>query len=220
MREKIFEILTHPALQLGHFSPDTNSTSLASACDLMLAFLAEWEKWSRKMDLTSENDARLVLEKHIFDSLQYARVLRKEGSTMDIGSGAGFPGIPLKIVYPGMDMVLVESRRKRANYLKSVVHVLSLKNIKVINARAEELDEEYQKRFDQVIFKAVAPLQECLELGLPFLREGGRLVVKKEPEADMTEGNWAKHYALKEKMPIQSLAGISSELLVFEKCST
>ena len=218
MREKVLEILTHPALQLAHLSADTSN--LTSVCDQMLAFLAEWEKWRRKMDLTSENDARLVLEKHIFDSLQYARALHKEGSTMDIGSGAGFPGIPLKIVYPGMDMVLVESRRKRANYLKSVVHVLNLKNIKVINARAEELDVEYQKRFDQVIFKAVAPLQECLELGLPFLREGGRLVVKKEPEADMTEGNWAKHYVLKEKMPIQSLAGISSELLVFEKCST
>lgn len=220
MKEKVFEILTHPALQLAHFSMDSNNALLTTACELMLGFLAEWKKWSRKIDLTSEDDARLVLEKHVFDSLQYARALRQDGNTMDIGSGAGFPGIPLKIVFPEMAMVLVESRRKRANYLKSVVNTLSLKNIEVINARAEELDEDYQRRFDQVIFKAVAPLRECLEWGFPFLKEGGRLVVKKEPGVGIAEGSYGKRYALVEKIPIKSLAGIASELLVFEKCST
>lgn len=214
MRERVLEILT--GLQL------PNGISLASTCDQMLAFLAEWKKWSGKIDLTSENDAKLVLERHIFDSLQYARALRKEGRTMDIGSGAGFPGIPLKIVYPEMNMVLVESRRKRANYLKTVVSALSLKNIEVINARAEELAEreEYRNQFDQVIFKAVGPLQKCMEWGLPFLKDGGRLVVKKEPDADMGSVKDSKQFALLEKMPIKNLAGIASEILVFGKCST
>ena len=218
MREQVLEILNHPLLELGKHCGDATASPDRTVTQL-LGFLAEWKKWSRRIDLTSEADDPSFLRKHVFDSLQYARALRCDGRTLDIGSGAGFPGIPLKIVCPEMQMVLVESRGKRANFLKSVVRALKLENIEVINARAEDL--ECHGQFDQVVFKAVAPLPQCLEWGFPFLKEDGRIVIKKEP-ADHAGEAYAEiaGLRLREKIPIQSLSGVSSDLLVFQKCST
>lgn len=230
MRERVLRILSHPHLELpleyrggsGAVAPP----SVVLVCDQILAFLAEWHKWSLKIDLTSEVDEQSILEKHIFDSLQYARALKREGRTLDIGSGGGFPGIPLKIIFPDMPMVLVESRRKRASFLQSVARTLGLKNIEIIHCRAEDLGkrEGYCGQFDQVTFKAVAPLSQCLEWGLPFLKSGGHIVVKKEPVGsggDKTpDKNFAGKLRLLEAIPIQSFAGVTSDLLVFEKCST
>ncbi|OGW21640.1 MAG: 16S rRNA (guanine(527)-N(7))-methyltransferase RsmG [Nitrospinae bacterium RIFCSPLOWO2_12_FULL_47_7] len=221
MKDKVLEVLNHLEIQ-GESGPIDKGL----VCDQILAFLAEWKRWSGKIDLTSESDDLSVLQKHVFDSLQYARALRCVGWTMDIGSGAGFPGIPLKIVYPKMHMVFVESRKKRANYLKSVVRALNLTNIEVINDRAENLApmEQYAGQFDQVVFKAVAPLFQCLEWGLPFLKEGGLIVIKKEPVAELPLDCKAPDSVgplrLRDKIAIQSLSGIPSDLLIFEKCST
>lgn len=211
MKEQVLQILNHPDLSI-FGKPD-------AMCDQILAFLAEWKKWSCKIDLTSEDDEPSVLRKHVFDSLQYARALRRDGRTLDIGSGAGFPGIPLKIACPEMHMVLVESRRKRASFLKSVVRTLKLTHIEVVNCRIEDLmqREEYVARFDQVVFKAVAPLSQCLEWGFPFLRENGLIVIKKEP-GDPADGG--PSLRLREKIPVRSLSGVVSDLLIFEKCST
>jgi 16S rRNA (guanine527-N7)-methyltransferase len=211
MRDKVLEILN---------SLPASGVDTASACEQILAFLVEWKKWSAKIDLTSESDELSVLRKHVFDSLQYARALRPTGFTMDIGSGAGFPGIPLKIIFPEMPMILVESRRKRANFLKSVAGALKLERLEIINARAEDLARSEARllaSFDQVIFKAVGPLAQCLEWGLPFLKADGRIVIKKEPGDPQQTPPGLR---LREKIAIASLAGVASELLVYVKCST
>lgn len=220
MREKILEILRHPSLDLKS-RPSGLDDPAAKVADQFLAFLSEWNQWSPKIDLTSEGDAQTVLEKHVFDSLQYARAIpENDPAVLDIGSGAGFPAIPLKIVRPGFRMVLVESRRKRANFLKSVARSLALRDLEVVHARAEELAREknYPNRFDYVTFKSVAPLAECLSLALPFLKPGGRIIIKKEAETDISPESAGLR--LKEEIPIQSFYGIPSKLMVFEKCST
>ncbi|MBI5426777.1 MAG: 16S rRNA (guanine(527)-N(7))-methyltransferase RsmG [Nitrospinae bacterium] len=210
-KAKTIEILGHPGLGL-----DASAQS-PDKVEKMLAFLAEWGKWSRKIDLTSEDDPQAVLEKHVFDSLQYARALRGRcPEILDIGSGAGFPGIPLKIIFPDYPMTLVESRRKRANFLQAVARSLALPRLEVVNARAEELlqKEGYAGRFDYIVFKAVAPMAECLEMGFPFLKTGGRIVIKKETDTA------SPSLPVTEEIPIQSYHGIPSKLMIFEKCST
>ncbi|MFQ5451765.1 MAG: 16S rRNA (guanine(527)-N(7))-methyltransferase RsmG [Nitrospinaceae bacterium] len=186
------------------------------------SYLVLWKKWNSRINLTSEKDEIAVLEKHIFDSLQYARAIDPCSQCIDIGSGAGFPGIPLKMIFPELVLVLAESRRKRANFLRTVVRTLEWKDIEVVHQRVEELGEEYRGRFDTVLFRSVGPLINCLELGAPFLRGGGRIVLKKAlSSAEEQESIQSPHsLSLKEEILVEGMDGIRSRLLIYEKCST
>ena len=123
-------------------------------------------KWNHKINLTSEKAPKEILERHIFDSLQYARALSFKDEIADIGSGAGFPGIPLKIIYPDLKIVLIEGQRKRFSFLESAILKLGLEGIRVINERAEKILPT--SLVGTVIFRAVSDINNCLELAAPF----------------------------------------------------
>jgi 16S rRNA (guanine527-N7)-methyltransferase len=134
--------------------------------------------------LTAIVDPAEIERRHFLDSLSClagcADLLaeRPEARVIDVGSGGGFPGLPLKIACPALRLTLVESVARKTAFLASVVQLLELRQVEVITARAEDLarDERYREAFDLALSRAVAALPALLELTLPFLRLGGRLV--------------------------------------------
>jgi 16S rRNA (guanine527-N7)-methyltransferase len=205
-------ILEDPRLSLKADSP---SELIASQLDSYLDLLV---KWNEKINLTSEKTSSEILHRHIFDSLQYARVIAPNDNIMDIGSGAGFPGVPLKIVYPSLALTLVESQRKRCSFLESVVFNLDLKNTRVLNARAEKILPK--PRVGVVILRAVSDIKTCLDLAVSFLVKGGKVVLKKGPEKNNATMIPHEEFSLIDEIEVIGFNGKKSSLLVFEKCFT
>ena len=172
----------------------------------------------QKINLTAEKDPESILNRHVFDSLQYCRAFKPRFRLMDIGSGAGFPGIPLKIIFPEMPLVLVESQRKRCSFMETVVRELELVQTEVIHVRAEDIPAIREGQFDAVIFRAVSCLNQCLSLGERFVAPGGKLIVKKPPGDSPTRQEFS--LSLKDDISITSYQGLVSRLLVYEKCFT
>ena len=187
------------------------ASQLASYLDLLV-------KWNGKINLTSEKTPSEILHRHIFDSLQYARVISPNDNIMDIGSGAGFPGVPLKIVYPSLALTLVESQRKRCSFLEAVVFNLALQNSRVVNERAEKISPK--PRVGVVILRAVSDIKTCLDLAVPFLVKGGKVVLKKGPEKNNEAVMPHDDFFLIDDVEVIGYNGKKSSLLVFEKCST
>ena len=129
-------------------------------------------EYNKVMNLTGITEKNQVYLKHFYDSLTIARVidLTKEETLCDIGTGAGFPGIVLKILFPNLKITLIDSLNKRVEFLKIVIKELDLKNIEAIHKRAEEYALENIERFDIVTSRAVAPLNVLLELSIPLLK--------------------------------------------------
>jgi 16S rRNA (guanine527-N7)-methyltransferase len=211
MQGTILQILCDPKLAL-----DSELSSLAeSRIQLYLDLLV---KWNDKINLTAEKDPESILKRHVFDSLQYSRAFKTGLRLMDIGSGAGFPGIPLKIIFPEMQLVLVESQRKRCSFMETVVRELELVQTEVIHIRAEDIPTIWEGQFDAVIFRAVSSLNQCLKLGERFVAPGGRLIVKKS--SDESPIRQESSLALKDDISITSFQGLVSSLLIYEKCFT
>ena len=187
----------------------------------ILHYLNLWEKWNQKVNLTSEKDSLAFLQKHFFDSLQFCRVVEASHKTLDIGSGGGFPGLPLKLVYPQLNIVLVESQRKRANFLRQVVYELGLQGIDVLQERCQAIqsDPKYHKKFDRVVFRAVSSTAECLRLGRPFLSATGQIVLKRSAESAAQE-TAKPGFELIKKVPVLGFNDEPSSLWVFSQCST
>jgi 16S rRNA (guanine527-N7)-methyltransferase len=146
-------------------------------------------EWNEKINLTAITAPDAVIEKHFLDSLLAGKILPLDGSSnvADIGTGAGFPGLPLKIVYNNLTLTLVDSLNKRINFLQEVIARLALKNISCIHGRAEDLARVavLREKFDVAVSRAVAYLPVLLELCLPFVRVGGYFISYKGPEADL-----------------------------------
>lgn len=145
------------------------------------AHAAELVRWNRKINLTAITDPFEVAVKHFLDSLPAARHVPEGATLLDIGSGGGFPGLPLKILMPSLAVTLIDSSRKKVNFLKHVIRTLQLENIEALHIRAEDLDHDplYRNRFDVVVSRAVTSMGLFHRLALPFLTEGGRLVALK-----------------------------------------
>ncbi len=137
--------------------------------------------WNKKINLTAITHPRQIAEKHFIDSLAAARTMSGTSMLMDIGSGGGFPGLVLKIMNPEMTIVLVDSVRKKINFLKQIIRRLDLKNIEAVHSRIEDLqaDPAYTGRFDAVTSRAFAGLEKFTVLGHPFLCPGGTLYALK-----------------------------------------
>ena len=125
------------------------------AAEQLLIYLAEWRRWNAKINLTAETDEHSVIDRHIRDSLQYARAVSPGTRVVDIGSGAGFPGIPLKVALPSLEIVLVENQRKRANFLKNVIRSMQLQGLRSVHSRVEDLDDSFQNKFDFIVLRHV-----------------------------------------------------------------
>ena len=154
--------------------------------DAFDAFTALMLDWNRKLNLTRITDPEEIAVKHYLDSLVLlAKVEVPEGSSViDIGTGAGFPGIPLKIARPDLRLTLLDSVRKRLTFLEAAVRELSLSDVEIVHSRAEDAAREkhLRERFDFATARAVAGLNVLAELCLPFCRVGGRFAAYKGPE--------------------------------------
>lgn len=132
---------------------------------------------NKVMNLTSITEEDEVIDKHFIDSLTCNRVIdmNQVKSVIDIGTGAGFPGIPLKIVYPDIDFVLLDSLNKRVRFLNETIELLHLKKIQAVHGRAEDLARkpEFRGKFDLCVSRAVANLNTLSEYCIPFVRVNG-----------------------------------------------
>ena len=154
---------------------------------------------NKTMNLTRITDKENVYLKHFYDSLTLAKVydLNKSQTLCDIGTGAGFPGLVLKIFYPNLDITLVDSLQKRVNYLNKLIEKLNLKGIKAYHNRAEDLIKE-RKKFDIVTARAVANLSKLLLWTMPLINKNGSFLAMKgnvEEELNlakdiMKKNNW------------------------------
>ncbi|MBQ9155944.1 MAG: 16S rRNA (guanine(527)-N(7))-methyltransferase RsmG [Eubacterium sp.] len=135
---------------------------------------------NKVMNLTAITEEDEVIDKHFMDSLTCARVMDMKQVTniIDVGTGAGFPGIPLKIMYPEIEFVLIDSLNKRIKFLEEVIDVLKLDHIRVIHGRAEDLarDKELRGSFDLCVSRAVANLSTLSEYCIPFIKVNGFFV--------------------------------------------
>ncbi|MDR6225372.1 16S rRNA (guanine(527)-N(7))-methyltransferase RsmG [Desmospora profundinema] len=140
-------------------------------------------EWNEKMNLTAITAEEEVFVKHFFDSLTLISALPMDRvqSLVDVGTGAGFPGIPLKIVFPDIRLILLDSLRKRVQFLQEMAECLGLKAVEAVHGRAEEVARQrsYREQFDVATARAVAKLDVLAEYCMPFVRKGGWFVAMK-----------------------------------------
>ena len=143
---------------------------------------SELVAWNRRLNLTAIVDRDQVQLRHFLDSITVAQALGGRARVLDVGSGAGLPGIPLAILSPDIHLTLLESIAKKANFLAHVARTLEIPHVRVICRRAEDLghDAEHRERYDAVLSRAVAPLATLVELTLPFCSMGGIVVAQKK----------------------------------------
>ena len=145
-------------------------------------------EWNKVMNLTGITEYEEVNEKHFVDSLSIVKAIdiEKVNTVIDIGTGAGFPGMPLKIVFPHLNVVLLDSLNKRINFLNVVIAELGLADIKTIHGRAEDYAKqtEYREKFDLCVSRAVANLSTLSEYCLPYVNIGGMFISYKSGEID------------------------------------
>lgn len=161
--------------------------------DLMISSLLEYKRillqWNEKMNLTAIEEDREIITKHFVDSLTILPFLKDCRSMIDVGTGAGFPGLPVKIAQPSMEIVLLDSLDKRVGFLKAVISELQLAGITAIHSRAEDagMSVQYREKFDVAVARAVASLPVLLEYCLPFVKTGGIFIAMKGSSKDEVE---------------------------------
>jgi 16S rRNA (guanine527-N7)-methyltransferase len=200
----IMEILNSGAEKLGlHLSPHQ--------LEQFEIYYKELIDWNRRMNLTSITDYEEVQVKHFLDSLTVIPAIRppEKGrglNVIDVGTGAGLPGIPLKIMMPDIRLVLLEATAKKTKFLQHLVTSLGLESVEIVVGRAEEAahDVRFREKSDVVLSRAVASLPALVELTLPFCAVGGRLIAQKKGDI---AGEVEKSYKA-----IETLGGLLREI--------
>ena len=152
-----------------------------SHTDQFAIHAAELVKWNRKINLTTITNPLEVAVKHVLDSLTAARLITPGKILLDIGSGGGFPGIPLKVLMPSLSVTLIDASRKKISFLKHVIRSLKLNNIEALHIRAEDLaaDATYAQSYDVIISRALSSLKLLCRLALPLLMDEGVIIALK-----------------------------------------
>lgn len=153
------------------------------------SYYRELVDWNQKINLTSITSYEEVQIKHFLDSLTVALAIKPSAvdfGVIDVGTGAGLPGIPLKILLPGIRLVLLEATAKKAKFLHHLIAELGLDNVEVVIGRAEDIahDAQYREKFELVLSRAVAPLPTLVELTLPFCNVGGSIIAQKKGDLE------------------------------------
>lgn len=137
----------------------------------------EMVRFNQKMNLSTITDPSEIAIKHVIDSLAATPFLSGKQRLLDIGSGAGYPGIPLKLVKPDLDVTLIDGTARKVSFLKHVIRCLDLTGLSAFHARAEKFADSMSGKFDAVITRAVGPLAKCWQLAMPLVnRETGVLI--------------------------------------------
>lgn len=167
-------------------------------------------QWNEKVNLTAITEPNDIILKHFIDSLTIERYIDKNVNIIDIGTGAGFPGIPISIARTDINITLMDSLNKRIKFLDEVIKENKLNNAKTIHARAEELarDKDYREKFDIATSRAVASLNVLLEYMLPFVKVGGYCICMK--------GSNIEDEILNSKRALNALNGVIEKIEEFE----
>ena len=146
----------------------------------------ELMSWNKRFNLTAITDQEGVLVRHFLDSLSCLKILSPRdlaagARVIDVGTGAGFPGIPIKIVCPRMRLTLLEATHKKVRFVKHLVQTLDLQNVEIIHGRAEEIGKmtAYREQYDWAVARAVAEMPTLMEYTLPFVKIGGAVLAQK-----------------------------------------
>lgn len=172
--------------------------------DALAAMLCRYQEmlldWNTRMDLTAVTDEADMLDRHIVDSLMPLTIpslLPRVGALIDVGTGAGLPGMPLAMACPDLRVTLMDAQQKRLSFLQAVIDDLGLSNVTLIHARAEDgaRQKQLREQFDVAVARAVAPLPVLAEYLLPFVRPGGSAICWKGPALldEMDAGRRACH---------------------------
>jgi len=167
--------------------------------DRFAAYAAELLHWNKTINLTTITDPYEVAVKHFVDSLAPAKLVSPGATLLDIGSGGGFPGIPLKVVVPTLSITLIDASRKKVSFLKHVIRTLKLEGIEALHIRAQDLagDPAYRKYFDSITSRALTDLKSFIHQALPLLSSKGKIIALKGI-VDQTEVETVRSYVLEE----------------------
>lgn len=146
-------------------------------------YAAELCKWNRKVNLTAISSERDIAVKHLIDALFFSDYVTEAENLLDIGSGAGIPAIPFKIVHPEVSVVSVDAVGKKINFQRHVARLLKLEKFTALHSRVEHLQESHAGAFDVVTSRAFSDLEKFALLAAPLLKPGGRIVAMKGPAA-------------------------------------
>jgi 16S rRNA (guanine527-N7)-methyltransferase len=151
-------------------------------------------EWNKKINLTTIVEDKDVAEKHFLDSILPSKLVEKDSAVIDIGCGAGFPSLPLKIVRPDIKLTLVDSVQKKLVFVDEVVRSLGLKNVNIVHSRAEDLAQkaDFREKFKFCVSRAVAQLNTLCEYCLPFVKQGGQFLAYKSKNIDEEISNSSK----------------------------
>jgi 16S rRNA (guanine527-N7)-methyltransferase len=187
-------------------------------------YLKELFKWNQKINLTAIRSEKGIVLKHFLDSLSVNPYLPKHSSILDIGSGAGFPGIALKIVQPTLEVTLIDSVRKKVDFQKHILRMLGLRKVEAIHGRVQDkgILQLLAGRFDIVLSRALSDLQTFLALSFPFLKEKGTLIAMKggvdDKEMEILTETEGHRYRLKNAIPLTlPFSSFKRTILLFEK---
>lgn len=154
-------------------------------------------EWNKKINLTAITDEDEIILKHFVDSLTVLKYINENDRIIDVGTGAGFPGIPIAIMMPNVKITLLDSLNKRINFLNEVIKELDLKNVETIHSRSEDCGKDtlFREKYDIAIARAVANLSTLSEYLLPFVKIGGKMICMKGSEIEEELKN--AQYAIK-----------------------
>ncbi len=143
-------------------------------------------EWNEKINLTAITNPEEIIVKHFIDSLTIAKYVKENARLIDVGTGAGFPGIPLKIIREDIEITLLDSLNKRVNFLNEVIHELKLSKIQAVHSRVEDFakDKKNRESFDYATSRAVANLSTLSEYLIPLVKIGGNAISMKGSEVD------------------------------------